>query len=246
MRNLFFATLALFLFSSSALFGQQQIDVVYLKNGSVVKGAVIENKMNEHVKLRTADGSVFLYRYDEIDKLAVEEQEKVTSGAIRPSEMQDKTGQVGLGVLLSSAGSGAAVHYNLNPTTALEINALSKGMVLNCGECFDETQIVSAFMLAGSVNHFLNEFYKQHKEKTKRNGVSVKAGHSFGNNKESFLAVSWIQENIKDRSPKHSFFFELGGGVIKLHGFDDSWTYPNGNTVNFMLNIKVHWNWYVN
>lgn len=245
MKKLLITTLALFLFSSLSLLGQQQIDAVYLKNGSVLKGAIIENKINEHIKLKTADGSVFLYRYDEIDRLAVEEQEKGASEIIRPSEMEDRTGQVGLGVLLSSVGSGAAVHYNLNPTTALELNALSKGMWLNCGECFEETQVVSAFMLAGSVNHFLKEFYKQHKKKTKRNGISFKAGHSFGANKEAFLAVNWIQENIKDRSPNHSFFFELGGGVIKLHGFDDSWAYPNGNTVNFLFNIKVHWNWYI-
>lgn len=100
-------------------------------------------------------------------------------------------------------------------------------------------------MVAGSANHFLKEFYKQHKKKTKRNGISFKAGHSFGANKETFLAVSWIQENIKDRSPNHSFFFELGGGVIKLHSYNDRWAYPNGNTVNFLFNIKIHWNWYL-
>lgn len=242
MKKIIYLTLTLFLFSSFMLFGQKEIDVVYLKNGSILKGIIIENKVNEYIRLKTNDGSVFHYQYDELDKLVIEEQK---DGFGRPSQMKDKTGQFGLGILLSSVGSGVAAHYNLDSNTALEFNALMKGVLLDCTYCFEEMTIETAFMAVGSLNHFLKDVYKQHKKKTKRNGISLKAGHSFGYNNESFITVNWIQENIKDWNQNHSFLFELGGGIIKLHSLDEGWVYPNGKTFNFLLNIKVHWNWYL-
>ena len=37
-------------------------DVVYLKNGSVIKGSVIEMIPNQSIKVQTADGSLFVYQ----------------------------------------------------------------------------------------------------------------------------------------------------------------------------------------
>ena len=44
------------------------IDVVYLKNGSIIKGMVIETIPNETIKIETADGSIFVYPFDEVEK----------------------------------------------------------------------------------------------------------------------------------------------------------------------------------
>ena len=48
------------------------IDVVYLKNGSVLKGIIIEQKIGEYIKLEMYDGSVFVFENSKIDKIQKE------------------------------------------------------------------------------------------------------------------------------------------------------------------------------
>jgi len=48
-------------------------DVVYLKNGSTIRGTIIEQVPGKSIKIETADKSVFVYKMDEIEKLAKEE-----------------------------------------------------------------------------------------------------------------------------------------------------------------------------
>lgn len=47
-------------------------EVVYLKNGSIIRGTVIEQKPNESIKIQTADGSVFVYAINEVSKITKE------------------------------------------------------------------------------------------------------------------------------------------------------------------------------
>ncbi|ADB41284.1 hypothetical protein [Spirosoma linguale] len=49
-------------------------DVIYLKNGSVIRGLVIEQVPNISIKLRTSDGSVFVYKITEVEKITKEEK----------------------------------------------------------------------------------------------------------------------------------------------------------------------------
>jgi hypothetical protein len=59
--------------SVQAVFAQRgMVEVVHLKNGSVIRGTVIEEVPNKSVKIQTADGSVFVYRMNEIEKLTKE------------------------------------------------------------------------------------------------------------------------------------------------------------------------------
>lgn len=48
-------------------------DVIYLKNGSVIRGDVVEMVPDETVKIQTFDGSVFVYPYADVEKFAKEE-----------------------------------------------------------------------------------------------------------------------------------------------------------------------------
>ncbi len=50
-------------------------DVVYLKNGSVIKGMIIEQVPNESIKIQTADGSVFVYEMAQVTKIAKEQKQ---------------------------------------------------------------------------------------------------------------------------------------------------------------------------
>lgn len=63
-------------FMSFSVFAQEWQDVLYLKNGSVIRGVLIEQIPNESVKIQTADGNVFVYQFGDVEKLAKEQKEK--------------------------------------------------------------------------------------------------------------------------------------------------------------------------
>jgi hypothetical protein len=72
MKQVFFLLL---LFSSSILSAQTLADyeeVVYLKNGSIIRGVIIEQIPGKSLKIQTKDRNVFVYQMDEIEKIAKE------------------------------------------------------------------------------------------------------------------------------------------------------------------------------
>ncbi|MBN1118272.1 MAG: hypothetical protein JXA77_13770 [Bacteroidales bacterium] len=56
---------------SFPLLSQKKTDVVYLHNGSIIKGKIVEN-LNGNIKIETCCGSIFAYRAEDIDKVATE------------------------------------------------------------------------------------------------------------------------------------------------------------------------------
>ncbi len=48
-------------------------DVVYLKNGSIIRGKVVEMIPDSTIRIQTADGSVFVYPMKEVEKMTKEE-----------------------------------------------------------------------------------------------------------------------------------------------------------------------------
>lgn len=50
-------------------------EVVYLKNGSIIKGDIVEIVPNKTLTVETADGSSFVCNYDDIDKITREKTE---------------------------------------------------------------------------------------------------------------------------------------------------------------------------
>lgn len=51
-------------------------EVVYLKNGSIIHGIIIEQVPNQSIKIKTNDGNVFVYKVEEIEKITKEESLK--------------------------------------------------------------------------------------------------------------------------------------------------------------------------
>ncbi|MBP5473375.1 MAG: hypothetical protein J6X92_01285, partial [Bacteroidales bacterium] len=61
-----------FLLLGANLLAQSANDVVYLKNGSVIKGTVSNVTPNETVTIQTSDGSVFVLNMSEVTQIAHE------------------------------------------------------------------------------------------------------------------------------------------------------------------------------
>lgn len=75
MRNLLrnLATLLVLLAFCASAQAQSMVDVVYLKNGSIIRGMIIEQVPNESLKIKTRDGSVFVYAITDVEKITKEE-----------------------------------------------------------------------------------------------------------------------------------------------------------------------------
>lgn len=64
--------LLLFIGSVTVSFAQQMREIVYLKNGSVVRGVVIEQVPGVSLKIQTSDGSIFAYQMSDVEKITKE------------------------------------------------------------------------------------------------------------------------------------------------------------------------------
>lgn len=73
MINKLLVILCGILFITQQLSAQQFQEVLYLKNGSVIKGVVMEQNTNSSVKIKTQDGNIFVYPMSEVDKVTKEE-----------------------------------------------------------------------------------------------------------------------------------------------------------------------------
>lgn len=79
----------LFALMTTVSYGQNNYqDVVYLKNGSIIRGVIIEQVPNKSIKIETADRNVFVYQMDEIEKLAKEPYQGKNNNSLSNSGLQ--------------------------------------------------------------------------------------------------------------------------------------------------------------
>lgn len=78
--------IVLFIFLSTVT-AQNYLDVVTLKNGDVIKGKIVENVINDHIRIELAGGSILTFKYDQIEKLEAEKTSTRTfrNGIQKPS-----------------------------------------------------------------------------------------------------------------------------------------------------------------
>lgn len=218
--NLFIACLLL----ASIVFSQENKDVVYLKNGSVVKGIITEPAYNQHIKTTTSDGNIFVFKYSEIKKMT-KEAEEINF---------DDGGQYSYGIAIGEGGLvGLPFRYYINPKVAIEAGAYFRS-VFSLAD--DKINTFSSTTLAGRTNLYLSKFYNLIKEKIILNGLSFKAGYSFGDYPESMFAVGWAHEFFKKKNKKQSFIFEFGAGAPNYFS-DNYYQIINDNLLESTLEL---------
>jgi len=78
MQKIIFKTLFITLFvmlSTNSFSQKNNIDVIYLKDGSIIKGELIEIKTDQYVKIKTFCDNILVYKNIEIDKIIKEEHQ---------------------------------------------------------------------------------------------------------------------------------------------------------------------------
>ena len=79
--------LAVMLIVSMSVFSRTSPETVYLKNGSIINGEIIEYQPDKQVKILTSDNSVFICNVDDIEKVTREPIDVVsTKGYLVPQK----------------------------------------------------------------------------------------------------------------------------------------------------------------
>lgn len=61
-------------------------EVVYLKNGSIIRGLIVEQIPNKSLKIQMADGSIFVYEMTDVEKIT---KEQITNRPVRSTFTTD-------------------------------------------------------------------------------------------------------------------------------------------------------------
>ncbi len=129
--SLSFLLMFCFLTGSNVFSEEQYRDVVYLKNGGVVKGQIIENIINDKIKIQTSDGSVFVYKYTEIDKITKEkyiDETKSTKSALNRAQYEAEKKSQSTGCLWGFFIPGGQHYYVGNYATGVIYTASFAGL----------------------------------------------------------------------------------------------------------------------
>lgn len=128
-------TLILTIFFSLSLFAQRgKRDVVYLKNGSIVRGTIMLVDPGRLIKLKTPDRNIWVFEQNKIDSIVRPERIRI----------QQKNGYFNLTEMGVLAGNSA--NYKKNPFTLMNINSwkFENGFSAGVGvgvEFFNETYL---------------------------------------------------------------------------------------------------------
>lgn len=70
-------------------------EVVYLKNGSIVRGVIIEQVPNKSLKIETADGSLFVFEMNEVEKITKEPRIRSDRSASQQAAIEESNNRLG-------------------------------------------------------------------------------------------------------------------------------------------------------
>jgi hypothetical protein len=138
----FFVSLFIISMLFSIGYSQEKIDVVYLKNGDVRKGVIVENVPNDYIKIETADGSVFTIKYADIEKMVKEEKPVQQNIAVR---------EVRKGLMARNGDFGVSLNLWLGGDIDFEGADISKetGFLLHM---FYDTYVAEKFAVGAYIN----------------------------------------------------------------------------------------------
>jgi hypothetical protein len=118
--KLLFSTLIL-LTAVSAVVAQNNLqDVVYLKNGQVLRGVIMEQVPGQSIKMETPSGSVFVLRMEEIDRISKEATQETTN-TIAKSGLGERERRGYLGPVVGVALPSGDDMTNFKPGLSLQL-----------------------------------------------------------------------------------------------------------------------------
>lgn len=132
MKRIILLSISILVLSYVSAFSQALEDVIYLKNGGIMRGTIIEQVPNQSLKLQTHDKNVFVYKFDEV--------EKITKEAVQSTANHDDSYLYpGLSLALSFVVPGAGQFYN-GQYSKSAIIFVSSGLMFGLAMSFDNAE----------------------------------------------------------------------------------------------------------
>ena len=183
----------LVVFSQSFGFAQEQLqDVVYLKNGSIIRGDIIEQIPNKTIKVKTSDGSVFVYSMNDIERITKEQRISASSDIERKP-----LGNFGLefnplGIL--QFGPTIKTEFKVSPTSMIgpHIRFASLGALMHAVSDYD--RLTSAMAFGFGIKWFLGE---EDQRDRFVGGVFLEYGYGEGTDWSVYYQGSYREANYK-------------------------------------------------
>jgi hypothetical protein len=231
------------LLMTTTIFSQENIDVIYLKNGSIIKGEIVEMVPNERIKIETEGGNVFVYTFDDIEKI---EKEKIkNSSPFRNATNENDGGyfseyfgKSAIGPAIGGGGLlGLTYRYFPNEKIGIEGGAFYRPAIY---EDYYEDIVVSSTVMIAFGPVFYLKTSENWKGKIKKNGISAKVGVApFGELNEFMGAINWVQDTYKPQNKDRYFSFELGLGAINAYKIPYDAKRGTGTTA--LIYWKLNW-----
>jgi hypothetical protein len=158
---------AIIILSVTALVAQTK-DIVYLKNGSVIKGTILEMIPDKTLKIQTVDGNIFVYNMSEVEKISKE----AAAPAGEPKPAVERTGNEGQhsyesqrGYEGQSSGEGAGPKFSIYGGVALPLGVFAKkiGEDDNAGAAKTGWSAGIQFVTGGTIGWIIDGNYSQNK-----------------------------------------------------------------------------------
>ena len=234
MKKIFL--LPLLLLFCMAAYSQKGSDIVYLKNGSRIKGTIIEQVPNVSLKIQSGE-NVFVYAMDDVEKIVKEQLQKENSLSepVALKTNYPNKGYRGFGeVNIGSGKDGADVQFTYVGFLTSQGYQMNSKLFVGGGTgfCFYDSDDDALILLPLFANIRLDMV---------ENGISpfldMRLGYSVGDNEGVFFAPSFGVRFSK---------FQISAGYL-LQGYYYE-TKTNYNTVNevgyvksFFARIAIDW-----
>ncbi len=240
---------------------QNMRDVVSLKNGSVIMGVITEQTPPNQLKIKTADGSILVYKYDEIEKISREEIPALSTVALHEKpDMKSVGGFFSLGVAAGGGGIIGAPVIRFYPSRFIALEAgfylrpsyiaTSETHYNQYGEVTysdKESKLRFPLMFSGGADVFFHERFNERANMVAKNGMMFRFGKTLTTDyDESMFAIGWARERYKMKHKKTSFVSEVGIGVI-FFDYENELFDELDIDIDFMPAIywKFNWNWFL-
>ena len=214
----------IFLLLASNLYAQEKMeDVVYLKNGSIIRGTIVEQIFNVSIRIKTKDGSVYVYKADEVEKVTKEllvpvkpqvSKEKETSYIENPYNIL-----FGIGLSIPNSPDNFSDYWKsgINALFSYE-QKISETIILNGSFSYhkfglDEDELVE---------------YAENEAGMKFPGLSI-----IGGNYSSFIGSSNIKFLVPSAGSNAEPFFLVGIGYANFSIDDVQIKYLGQEVVDF-------------
>jgi hypothetical protein len=209
-----FLLAAVIILSVTALVAQTK-DIVYLKNGSVIKGTILEMIPDKTIKIQTADGNIFVYKMSEVEKVgkdvAAPSNEPKPAIEQRPSNEGQQRSYEGQRAYEGQRSSeGAAPAFSFFGGIALPVGDLAKKEGDNAGSAKLGWTAGAQFVTGGSVGFIIEGSFSQNKLDL---GSDLQAGRWEYTSYTTILGLAGLKIGT-DNSNGTNFFIAPLAGVL--------------------------------